>query len=189
MNRLHLHPTATAQWHSLVCEAEAASETRLDESLQSYLVFLLMRFTCRPELASSVMALDFLRALTSAGRLQGERLRDVGDQCLLYSGLYPRRAERRLVRLGYFVDLGRSAYDRLARGLPDAAGDLFQQLCEGFVPLMEVLQTIRDMNGSPALDSLQAVELWQDLRSPRAREQLRRELGTLPPVEASRRAH
>jgi hypothetical protein len=145
MQSFHLHPTATAQWHSLVCEAAARRDTRLNESLESYLVFLLMRFTSRPEFASRIMALEFLNALRVSGHIQEERLRDVGDQCLLYSGLYPRQAERRNVRLGYFVNLGRSAYDQLARALPQTGADLFEQLCEGFLTLREVLQTIREI--------------------------------------------
>jgi hypothetical protein len=153
MQRFHLHPTATAQWHSLVCEASARSDTRLDESLESYLVFLLMRFTSRPEFASRTMALEFLHALRASGHIQEERLRDVGDQCLLYSGLYPRQAERRNVGLGYFVNLG------------STGAELFEQLCEGFLSLREVLQTIRELGNGPGNDPFQAVDRWS-VRAP-----------------------
>ena len=57
MSKLVLHPTSTAQWHSLVCEAESASNIYLDEELQSYLVFLLMRFLDKPAMAAKVLAL------------------------------------------------------------------------------------------------------------------------------------
>ena len=53
MSELLIQTSATAEWLSLVTEAESAAELHLDEDMQSYLVFLLMRFTERPELAGS----------------------------------------------------------------------------------------------------------------------------------------
>ena len=168
MSTLVLEPTVTAQWHSLVSEAEARSARRLDETLQSYLVFLLMRFAARPELAASVMAREFLEGAATPGRLGQDRLRDVGDQCLLFSGLFPRRAERRLVRISYYVDLGRAAYGQLAEDRSPGSAALFAQLAEGFVALMEVLQAMSSLTGTPALDLLHAVDLWHDTGSSHA---------------------
>lgn len=168
MRALVLEPTVTAQWHALVSDAEARSARHLDETLESYLVFLLMRFVARPALASSIMARDFLEGLATSGRLGQDRLRDVGDQCLLFSGLFPRRAERRMVRVSYYVDLGRAAYGHLAEDRTPGAGALFAQLAEGFVALMEVLQAMSTLTGAPALDLLQAIELWHDTGSSNA---------------------
>ena len=168
MSTLVLEPTVTAQWHSLVSEAEVRSARRLDETLESYLVFLLMRFSARPSLASSVMARDFLEGVTTPGRLGQDRLRDVGDQCLLFSGLFPRRAERRLVRISYYVDLGRAAYGQLAEDKSPGSSALFAQLAHGFVALMEVLQAMSSLTGAPTLDLLQAIDLWHDTGSSRA---------------------
>ena len=45
MNKLILHPTDISQWHALVNEAQAATRLILNENTESYLVFLLMRFS------------------------------------------------------------------------------------------------------------------------------------------------
>lgn len=172
MAHLILEPTSTAQWHALVSEAEAASARRLDETLESYLVFLLMRFVARPDLAGRVLALDYLRGSAANGQLQETQLRDVGDQCLLFSGLYPQLAERRLVRVSYYVDLGRGAYGQLAERLRHAGAAMYQQLCQGFVALMDVLQAMRALDGAPALTPLQSLELWAETGSQGARRQL-----------------
>jgi hypothetical protein len=94
-HNLILENTEVAQWHSLVRQAEEEYGSYLDESMESYLVFTLMRFMKDQDLATQAVALD--------------QLRDIGDQCLLLSGLYPKRAERRLVRVSYYVNIGRAA--------------------------------------------------------------------------------
>ncbi|MBZ0072972.1 MAG: hypothetical protein K8I04_14745 [Gammaproteobacteria bacterium] len=180
MRQLILEPTSTAQWHALVSEAESAANLQLDETLESYLVFLLMRFIARPDIAGRAMAIEYLHGLSESGQLQEAQLRDVGDQCLLYSGLYPRHAERRLVRVSYYVDLGRGAYGTLAERLRHAGAEVYQQLCEGFVALMDVLQAMRPLDGPPPLAPLQSLELWADTGSPGALRGLRRVTDATP---------
>ena len=161
MQSLLLHPTPTAQWRAIVHEAQAAADRHLDENLESYLVFLLMRFTDRPEMVNAVLALEFLSGMASLGSLRQERLRDVGDQCLIYSGLFPRQAERRCVNLGYFVGMGRTAYQQLSDVMRHQHSELFGQLAQAFVALMDVLQMIRELGeGRPSLDLLRAMESW-----------------------------
>jgi hypothetical protein len=85
MDKLIIQPTAMAEWHSLVLEAEVASSLELGEELESYLVFLLLRFSARPEMAQSILALEFLQSLHTLGEKRLEQLRDLGDKCLLFS--------------------------------------------------------------------------------------------------------
>lgn len=166
MQSLLLHPTPTAQWRAIVHEAQAAADRHLDEDLESYLVFLLMRFTDRPEIVNAVLALEFLSGVASLGSLRQERLRDVGDQCLIYSGLFPRQAERRCVTLGYFVGMGRTAYQQLSDVMQYQHSELFAQLAEAFVALMDILQMIRELGeGRPTLDPLLAMESWSETGS------------------------
>ncbi len=170
-----LEPTGdVARWQSLVAEAEKHAGVRLDEELESYLVFTLMRWLRRPDMASRILALDFLESFHQQARRRSESLRDVGDQCLLYSGLFPERAERRRVRVSYYVDLGRSAYHSLADGLNELAR-LFERLAEEFVSAMDILQAIRSVGGQPVgLTPLQAHDLWTDTGSRSARAELAR---------------
>lgn len=171
MSKILLEPTATAHWQSLVLEAESACDCALSEDMESYLVFLLMRFVGKPEMANSVMAIDYLQSLMSQGRVREESLRDVGDRCLLFSGLFPKRANRRRVKISYFVDLGRSAYAQLSQCRDEADGFFFRKLSLGFVPLMDILQAIREIGAdTPVLSAMEATELWQDTGSQQARK-------------------
>lgn len=174
MSHLILQPTITAQWQTLVKEAESNSHLVLSEELESYLVFLLVRFTIKPEIAKSVLGLDFLHCAHATGQQKHDELRDVGDKCLLIAGLFPGRAQRRRVHISYFVELGQSAYTVLGNMSKQKLAELYQSLGEGFVSLMDTLHGVRELTGNVGtLTPLQAAELWQDTASPHALEVLR----------------
>lgn len=161
METLKLDATATEHWQSLVKEAGRAAERELDEQLESYLVFLLMRFTRRPQIVGRILSTDYLRGMQARGRLRNSALRDVGDRCLLHAGLFAEQAKRRMLRVSYFVDLGRSAYDQLDMRSPRHERGLYGTLSRRFVILMDVLQSIRGFAGNGnGLDPLSAFELW-----------------------------
>ncbi|ALG66800.1 hypothetical protein [Beggiatoa leptomitoformis] len=169
MDTLVLHPTSTAQWHALVNEAESMCHARLGEELESYLVFLLMRYVNAADIANSVLAVEYLQTAEMTGKLRADQLRDVGDKCLLYSGLFPGRAQRRRVNISYYVDLGVSAYGVLADSLADMRATLYEALSARFVALMDVLQATREVNThKPCLQPLDAMDLWSDTNSPHA---------------------
>lgn len=166
MDKIVTHDTSTSQWQAIVIEASQACDISLSEEIQSYLVFLLMRFTSSPQMAQNIMALEFLKS---------QSLRDVGDQCLLYSGLFPGRAKRRRVRVSYYVDIGKSAYLSLAGIGKYSYTELFKTLAGQFVTLMDVLQSMRELdNNQIILDPIQAQELWADTRSNHALKTLQR---------------
>ncbi len=159
-----VEPTSSAQWLELVREAEQQYGQMLHEDMESYLVFMLMRYSKNNSLAQTALALDYLRTSELAGKDLGNRLRDIGDQCLIVAGLFPARARKRNVRVSYYVDMGRSAYHYLSHNLQHASADLYQHLADTFVVLMDILQTIRDFN-APALQPIQSLELWSDTGS------------------------
>ena len=170
-HNLILEDSEVAQWHSLVRQAEQEYGSFLDESMESYLVFTLMRFMKNQNLATQAVALDYLKAHGLPKSLRLDQLRDIGDQCLLLSGLYPKRAERRLVRVSYYVNIGRSAYQHLSEGMQQTTAELYRQLAETFIMLMDLLQTIREFS-SPVLQPIQTHELWSDTGSLRAFNQM-----------------
>ncbi len=161
-----------ASWQALIAEAEAHCGRQLDESLQSYLVFMLMRQLRRADLGSSALGLRLLEQQ----RRPGSGLRDLGDECLTVAGLFPELARRRLVQVSYYVSLGRSAYGQLAERLSQGQAELFEELTDGFVALMEVLHGVRALGGDEPLSPLECAELWRDTGSQRAADRLR-ELG------------
>jgi len=159
---LHAGPQSSL-WHALVRDAEARARRTLDEELESYLVFTLMRFTADNQLGARIMALDYLDGVTTqGGRHKGLKLRDVGDRCLLLAGLYPEQARRRHVSLNYFCDLGRSAYGDLAAQLRETLRLLYGRLAQAFTALVTVLIEVRKLSGDWAgVDPLARLELTQ----------------------------
>lgn len=169
MGKVKVHPTSTASWQALVLEAQSASHIDLPEDLQSYLVFLLMRFTDDVSVNNKPIAIDFLESLHQHGKVQQSNLRDVGDKCLLLSGFFPEQAERRLVKVSYFVDVGKSAYHVLSDLSQNTIGRLYYDLSHGFISLMDILQTMREMScDTPLLQPIHAAELWMDTQSDHA---------------------
>ncbi len=141
--------SSTCSWHKLIQEALNKSNRHLTEDLESYLIFLLMRFTKNTQLADSILALEYLESQNLSGNNQHEHLRDVGDKCLLFAGFYPEQAHKKLVTLPYFVNLGRGAYDQIARQsiynhqLYNGLNDLFAQLALNFVNLLKILHQVK----------------------------------------------
>lgn len=186
MRSLILHPTSIAQWHALLAEAQKSCAIHLKEDIESYLIFLLMRFIDNPAIASSIVGLDFLYGYQELTQLRQQRLlKEVGDKCLLFAGLFPGRAVKRRVKISYFVKLGQTAYSLVSQY--SAQEELFTKLCWQFPTLMDVLQAMRK---TPSLTQnlLQAFELWHETGSQMAWRQLceaTQGLPTVPPKNKS----
>ncbi len=146
MKKLILHPTDTSQWHALVNEAQASTCLVLTENTESYLVFLLMRFSQTTQLLESIIALDFLEAMQKPGKRQIDLLRDVGDKSLLVCGLFPGMASKRHVSVDYFSDMGQAAYLTVGELQESQTADLYFQLSAQFLKLRQVLQAMRGNN-------------------------------------------
>ncbi len=143
MDRLILHPTDTCQWHALVNEAQASTNLVLNEPTESYLVFLLMRFTQGPELIESIIAMDFLDSINQPRQVQVELLKAVGDKSLLFCGLFPGMAYKKRVSINYFIDMGQAAYLTVSELQDKENSKLFFQLSDQFMDLQTILQAMR----------------------------------------------
>lgn len=143
MKKLILHPTDISQWHALVNEAQVATQLMLSETTESYLVFLLMRFSQGTKLIESIVALDFLESIHKPRSLQIELLRDVGDKSLLFCGLFPGIAKKRHVSLNYFSEMGQAAYLTIGELEGRHTRNLYSQLSEQFLTLQQILQAMR----------------------------------------------
>jgi hypothetical protein len=139
VDKLILHPTETAQWHALLIEAQANSECQLEEDIESYLVFLLMRFSQTPSLANSVLAMDFLNSVNVPSAHKLDLLQELGDKSLLFSGLFPGLAEKKCVSVNYFIDMGKAAYYSVAELESTKGSELFEALGKNFIVMKTVL--------------------------------------------------
>lgn len=143
MNGLLKEPTQAALWKRLINEAERRAGFALEETLESYLVLVLMRHSGDAELGHRLMALEYLQGQSALGTLRRDGLRDVGDQCLLIAGLFPERARRRRVPVSYFIDVGSGAYRDLSDALRAGFAELYASLAETFEDLVRVLLAAR----------------------------------------------
>lgn len=150
MKFLDFEPTKIAQWQTLVVEAANQAGYQFDDALESYLVFTLDQFTHDVQLASSVIAIDFLNSRHLLGNRRGRLLRSIGDQCLLLSGLFPEQASHKNISLNYFINVGQEAYYIIASSKNNLLYDkqLFYALSEHFVGLMDLLHTMRNISKS-----------------------------------------
>lgn len=143
MTTMILHPTDVSQWYTLVSEAELTTSFMLDEALESYLVFLLMRFSRTTDWIESVLALDYLELVHVPRLKQYERLRQLGDKSLLFSGLFSELADQRHVKLEYYTEMGRLAYLRASEMHIQDSSELYFNLSEQFVALQSILKSLR----------------------------------------------
>jgi hypothetical protein len=139
-----------ALWHDLVRDGEQHAGVELGESVQSYLVFVLMRYLRDSALAGHVLALDWLAAAEQTGRARADALRDVGDRCLLVAGRFPGLAERRRVSADYFATLGSGAYLGVAESATAGHAALFAELAGAFRRMVRVLGAL-PRQGDPVL--------------------------------------
>jgi hypothetical protein len=177
--KLLVGSTPIALWHDIIHEAEAACTVSLKEEVEAYLVYLLVRYVDKPEMVKQVIASEFMEGLKYSPHKRAQAMQDVGDKCLLFSGLFPQMAEKRLVKISYFVNIGQSAYETLSKTHTDVYGLLARQ----FVSLMDILQAIRRYSKEISdLLPMQAYDLWNEAGSQRA-FQLLKERGQAIPVK------
>jgi hypothetical protein len=136
-------------WQALVHEAGERLHAPLDESRESYLVFVLLRFQRDDSLLARTLALEWLAAQENIGSARADALRDVGDRCLLIAGLYPGMVERRRVNADYFIELGRGAYFDVAQASRNAYAALFEELARSYRELVRTLRALRPVDAPP----------------------------------------
>ncbi len=142
MTQIILHPTDLSQWHAFVNEAQASTRVILDEELESYLVFLLMRFAMTTDWIESPIALDFLKSMQQKP-IHLESLRIIGDKSLLFSGLFPEIAMKRHVGLDYYIEMGKSAYLTVSELEEKSNSALYYHLSLNFLNLKTILDALR----------------------------------------------
>jgi hypothetical protein len=135
--------SVTQLWQSALGEAQSRAHLTLPESQESYLVFTLVRHSRDGVLAGRTLALEFLEGVSGERALREDRLRDVGDRCLLIAGLFPGLGQRRCVGPDYYRDLGRAAYRELGAQPGRVMAALYAELALAFQSLVRVLARVR----------------------------------------------
>lgn len=167
MRLYELHIPETAGWRALLTRASAVAGLPLQEDVENYLTCLLLRQIGTPTSALDDLARGFASNLLVASPGSGDQtLDDIGEQCLLFAGLFPEQAAEQLMPVSYFVRMGTDAYRKLA----DVSGEsLYAQVADQFVSLMDMLQCLRDLDTDcHCLDALSAFDQWQETGSSHA---------------------
>jgi hypothetical protein len=160
----------------------------------SYYVVRLLADFVTPEhgeagLGHEPLGVRLAKALQADGVAQREGLRSVGDASLFLAGFFADSLNRRLVDQDYYVSLGGYAYGRLADQDSDAFADVFGEMAQKFVPLVDVLSEISDRAAlCNNRDLLRIYERWMRTGSRRQAELLV-ERGLVPHPAVPRRLH
>jgi len=180
MNNLSTENTIEAEWHNLVCDAAKSCHQELDEDLESYLVFALIRFTRNSNMANSVLALEYMQGAEKTGQQKYEHLRELGDKCLLYSGLFPQSSQRKMVNLGYYINIGISSYSQIGSLFHNGFARLYDRLASCFVTLTDVLHSMRELGGTPVMTEAEKYSHWLEFNSQYAEQSLKDYYGVIP---------
>ena len=148
MQSIKLGSSEIAQWHALILDAQSSVGFYLPASIEQYIVMTLNAYTKNTSIASVVIAIDYLQALKDSSSLSLQKLRDVGDQCLILSGLFPERAARKNLSQEYFTNIGKEAYYSLSFADSQTIDNqnVFYQLFENFSELIKLLNNTRGIN-------------------------------------------
>ncbi len=132
-------------WYSMINEAKETHGYHFDEGLDHYLVLTLDSFLKDTNIKSNILALLYLENIQHESFKTTQNIRYVGDQCLIISGLFPERAQKKNVSLNYYIELGKSSYLKLATASQHLKLDheLFYRLSTHFVGLMDILHLLR----------------------------------------------
>ena len=178
METIDIHLAEMAGWRALLGKVQFVAKIELHPILEEYLVRVLFRTTKNPVLEQGSRGPELLKKVAEQNLEDLNDLRAVGDHCLVFAGLFPEQAIIRNLPISYFVKLGQAAYDQY-RERDDQL--IFGMLSEFFVDLMDVMQTLRELEHKEfCIDPINAYHLWRDTGSARAWDTLRRTTPALP---------
>ncbi|MGE0384416.1 MAG: hypothetical protein AB7Q97_06760 [Gammaproteobacteria bacterium] len=185
MRNFDVHTRDVAPWHALITVAEAQEQHCLAPDLSGYLATMLLRYIGRPEFLHDACARQYIGTALAGDQMPHQSLRDLADRCLLFAGLFPDMVLQGGTPVRRYVELGRGAYERLG-----GAGGIYARVCEHFVELMDVLQSIREMQAAgPNLDPLATYDLWSSTGSRHAWRNLVTRNGALPVLDEHPQRH
>lgn len=107
------------------------------------------------------LGVRLMQALQSAGFVQRDGLRRVGDTSLFISGFFSDSLNRSLVDVDYYMQLGERAYGSLARHGDQTFGEVFDELATKFSAVVDVLTEVSERSAlSSNTDVLRLYEKW-----------------------------
>lgn len=190
---LQTHDNLFDFFHDEVDAATDATGSDVSEEGVFYLTNLLVEQTRTPGAQTpDTLAELHIRAAHAPRATAIREYRTLGDRALYVMGFFPESLSRKTVRPSYYRDMGRTAYDRLARMLtapvPAAdssgghkgLGEIFAELAESFRTCTDILREVHDAmrarSEQPPSEAalLQLYEEWLSSGNQRALRTLQR---------------
>ncbi|HVZ74576.1 MAG TPA: hypothetical protein VHJ20_19475 [Polyangia bacterium] len=182
---MDLQSTVEGFFHDEVDRAFRDTGLRAGTMVEHYVVQLLAAYAAQG-IPDAPLALKLAATVDAAPRERRRGLREIGDTSLYVSGFWADSLADKLVDVGYYIEMGGSAYGELARGgtgwTGDPFGDVFGELAANFVRFVEVLALVSRRTARPATneDVMRLYRSWQRTGSRAAAAQLA-SLGVVPP--------
>ncbi len=112
------------------------------------------------------LAMILQRAVSQSGSSSIRHYRRLGDLALFIAGIFADSLARSAVGVGYYIDMGRGAYQTLASVIRGQGGevfrDLYGELADSFAGWVEVLRELSENIGlSRPLSTIDAGELYE----------------------------
>lgn len=187
MNPTEIRLAEVAGWRALLTEAQHLARIYLATDIEEYLVRLLYQFIGQPGETVARDAQAFIERLSTLRGRGADSLLVVGEESLVFAGLFPEQAIRKGIPITYFVQVGVNAYRETAAGLPPGANrNTCVEMADRFVDVLDVLHTLREMQTTlPCIDGLNAYQLWREAGSSHAWQVLRQLTSAFPGPHAS----
>jgi hypothetical protein len=166
-------------------------EVNISDTVEFYLVNMLCENArAQSRLGEEPLALVYKRALEANRVERAKILKDLGDEALFVAGFFVEYIERSLVNVDYYISMGGAAYRSLAdlvsaRRRGDVFADVYRQMSDRFVVLVDLLGSIADKSkeqqGNP-LELLKLYDRWVRTGNSRL-HRLLAEKGLVPTAE------
>lgn len=143
MRHIAITVNETAHWHALIGKAEYLTHHLLPHGIEDYLVRLFLRFE-QEDIQDS-------RKISESSELASseEKLRRLGDQCLLLCGFYPQASQEYGIALDEFTSMGSEAYKKLSSLVAGEEEMIYEYLAVNFAQVSELICYISEFSDKP----------------------------------------
>ena len=176
------HLADAAGWRAMLTEAQHMARRYLPPVVDDYVVQLLYRAVGKPNSQVGEDARAVIERMVRHNSLRQMNFAAIGDQSLIFGGLFPEQAIKKGIPIAYFIHAGCNAYREFAALINEPAQrELFNALADHFVAVIDALHTMRGLQqNSPCIDALNAYQLWTETGSTYARQVLSEVTSALP---------
>lgn len=136
-----IETNATEAFYNLIIDAEKNSGIFLEQDLQAFVVYALLRNIHNHKLKELVFAETLLSAIDKPDI---KNLESIVDQALIYAGMFPKRARKVGVSKYYYHDIGITASVWLSNHYAQLQSSYYQvydKVAKDFNNLVQVLKS------------------------------------------------